>query len=272
MKKMLSLLLSALMILVLCASACGEGTPEPEGGKKFHSDWAMFNMTVEVNYEEEGYRVYIKSSDPYEHNGYEWEYSCYYVEDKDALVSVYSSKSSYTEDPATLETTRGEYEYQEMDDENTVTTFTVNENGKLIWNCGRGEEGMDLEFTNIGAFKGYWKNADGRVTADITWSDSEIGDEYGYHIALHEDLGYMWSDYSLHGLYDPDTGKLTATGTVEVTGENEYGEFVTEEQPADPDHPLEIVFSDLGGGKILLEKDGGTELFYDMMGAPEENG
>ena len=39
-----------------------------------------------------------------------------------------------------------------------------------------------------------------------------------------------------------------------------------EDVPVNPDEPLELIFSDLGNGRILLEKENGIELVYDELG------
>ena len=252
--------------MLLCVSANAEAVPQPEGGKKFESGWAIFGMTVHIVYEEEGYRVYIKSTDPETFDGCEWEYSCFYNEEKDALLSVSSSKNSYTVNSQTGEIQRGDYEYQDLDDEGQTTVFTIDAGGFLIWEDGRGQDGADLAFADIGSFEGFWKSEDGKTYADIAWSDSEIDDEYGYNVFLHDEGDESYAEYSLHGLYDPETGKLTVTGSVIINRLNAAGEYETEEIPANPDEPLEIIFSDTGNGRILLERDNGIELIYDPLG------
>ena len=88
MKKITGIILALALVLSLaCTAAQADEVPQPEGGKKFESHWAIYGMTVSIDYEEEGYRVYIKSSDPYEHQGREWEYNCFYNEEKDAFLS-----------------------------------------------------------------------------------------------------------------------------------------------------------------------------------------
>ncbi len=266
MKKLVGILLVVSLALSLaCATAFADEVPQPEGGKKFESDWAIFGMTAEIYYEEEGYRVYIRSTDPYEKNGTEWEYSCFYNEEKDALLSVSSSKNSWTENPETGDIQRGDYEYQGLDDEGQTTVFAVNADGCLTWEDGRGSDGADLVFTDIGRFRGYWNSEDGETWAEILWSDSEIGDDYGYHVYFHESTENGFSDYSLHGLYDPETRKLTVSGPVAVSTLNAEGEYDTEEAK----EPAELVFSALEDGKILLERDN-LELSYDLLGGDSQ--
>ena len=269
MKKLFAMILALTLAATLCFGALADEVPQPEGGKKFESDWAIFGMTVNINYEEEGYRVYIKSSDPYEHRGSEWEYSCYYHEDEDALVSVSSSKNDYTEDPESGYPNRGEPIYQGMDTEGNETVFTINAEGLLEWKDGRGQDGADLQFTNIGRFEGFWISEDGKISADIYWSDSELAGEYGYTVYLHEEGDESYANYNLHGLYNPGSGKLVTTGSVSINRLNADGGYDEEVVPADPNEPWEIIFSSLGGGRILLERDNGYELVYDLMGHPQ---
>lgn len=270
MKKLICAILSVILA-AMCCTALADEYPEPEGGKKFNTNWAIFGMTVEIDYEEEGYRVYIKASDPHEKNGTEWEYSCFYNAERDELISISSSKNPWYMDPATGESVRGEYEYQGFDDEGQETTFRIDEDGYLTWQDGRGEAGADLVFSDIGAFKGFWKSEDGKIYADIEWCDSEIGDEYGYNVFLHDEGEESYAEYVLHGLYSRETGKLETTGSVTIYRLKTEGGYDTEEIPADPAEPLEIIFSNMGGGRILLERDNGYELVYDFMGG-DSNG
>ncbi len=271
MKKFVSILLALLMAAaLLCVSASADEIPEPEGGKKFHTNWAIFNMTVRIDYEEEGYRVYILGSDPVEGTGTEWEYSCVYNEEKDALLSVSSSRNSCAINFSNGEIERADYDYQGFDEEEQMTVFTVNDHGCLTWQDGRGNAGADLEFTNIGSFEGFWKSEDGKTFAEISWNDTEEGDGYGYNVYLYDGGDESYAEYSTHGLYDPETGKLTATGSVIISRLNADGTYDMEDIPADPDEPLELIFSDLGNGRILLERDNGIELIYDFLGGDSQ--
>lgn len=270
MKKLMSVILAVALAAVLCCAALADEYPEPEGGKKFNTNWAIFGITVRIVYEEEGYRVYIKSTDPYENEGTEWEYSCFYNEEQDALLSISSSKNPWTTTPETGDEIRGDYEYQDMDEEGQTTVFRINEDGFLTWEDGRGEAGADLVFSDIGDFEGYWKSDDGKMSADIIWCDSEIGDDYGYNVFLHDEGEESVAEYSLHGLYNKETGKLVTTGSVIISRLNAEGVYESEEIQADPEDPREVIFSDLGGGKILLERDNGYELTYDFMGGDSQ--
>ena len=213
MKKMISILLAVMMLFaVAVAAAESEEIPQPENGKKFDTSWAIPGGRADIYYEEEGYRIHLAIDKDMTETV--WEYSCYYNEEKDALLSVSSSKNSFATDPATGEEVRGEYAYQGLDEPDQVTMFLIDGTGSLTWEDGRGQDGADLVFTDIGAFKGFWRSEDGETFADISWNDSEIGDEYGYNVFLHDEGDDSYAEYSTHGLFDPETGKLTVTGSV----------------------------------------------------------
>ena len=38
----------------------------------------------------------------------------------------------------------------------------------------------------------------------------------------------------------------------------------------DPEIPIELIFSNLGNGRILLERENGTELVYDFLGGDSQ--
>ena len=96
MKKILCMILAAALFVLPVCAACADEVPQPEAGKKFDTDWALFGMTVSIVYEEEGYRVDIRSFDPGEGKGTVWEYACRYSEEKDVLESVVSTKFAFS--------------------------------------------------------------------------------------------------------------------------------------------------------------------------------
>ena len=259
MKKVMCVILSVILA-VMCCAALADEYPEPDGGKKFSTNWAIFGMTVEIDYEEEGYRVYIKSSDPDGQEGTEWEISCLYSEEKDELISVSSSRNPWNIDPATGDFIRGDYEYQDFDDVDQVSTFKIDEEGFLIWQDGRDNAGADLAFTDIGDFAGVWRSEDGKTWAEIEWNDSE--ENYGYFVFVHDGDDDVYTEHTMNGLYNPETCRLEVTGTVSTLRMSADGSY----EPEYSDDPVELVFSDLGCGKILLEKGDGVELIYDIMG------
>lgn len=267
MKKALCAILAAVIALSLSlfctgAPARADETPQPEGGKKFETNWAIIGETVRIVYEEEGYRVQIRNWDPPEMQGIEWEYSCFYNEEKDALLSVSSCKHTYTLDPDTFDQVYQPDEYDDLDDESTVTVFTIDGKGNLLWQDGRGDAGADLEFTDIGRFDGVWRSGDGTTTAEIEWDDSE--ENYGYRVFVREGDDDCVSEYSTTGLYDPKTGRLETAGTLTILTKNEEGAY----NPESVEELQKLVVTGLGDGRIRVEKNDGSavELEYDIDG------
>ena len=122
MKKWRKIALALMMALfLLCTAALAEETPQPEGGKKFESNWAKMGGLIEIVYEEEGYRVSVDLFNQDDNTGTLWEYACYYVEEIDSLESISSRKSRYTMNPLTLDRTFGENEYEGIDDADKTT-------------------------------------------------------------------------------------------------------------------------------------------------------
>ena len=134
MKKFLSILMALLMTLSIIGSAAlaEESVPQPEGGKKFESNWALGGGLISIVYEEFGYRVMVELVNNEDWSGTVWEYSCYYHEDTDSLVSVSSTKSSFTIDPETFDRVKDDEAYSGMDDEGQETSFAIVENGALV--------------------------------------------------------------------------------------------------------------------------------------------
>ena len=263
MKKSMSILLAVLMALALIVPAPAEEEPGTDGGMKFESDWAIMGGLISIMYEEEGFRVLVDLFDPDENAGVQWEYNCFYNEEEDVLESFSSLKSGYVLDPDTLDVTRGEYEYGGIDDEDTVTVFALTDEGALIWLDGRENMGADLEFTDIGTFEGVWRNEEEDVYVEMRWQGLYDEESFFYSVYICRGGEEGYAEFHMDGRYDPETGKLAATGTVTVTIDNGDGTYTQVEDG----ETYEAFFSDLGEGFILLENDdGGIVLEYDILG------
>ena len=263
MKKRITLVLALLLALSLIAlPALADETPQPEGGSKFETNWGKMCGLIEIYYEEEGYRVSVDLYNEVDQTGTLWEYSCYYNEEKDVLESISSRKIGYTVNLNTLDKTFGEPEYEGIDEENQTSEFSIAQNGALTWKDGHENWGQDLEFRNIGRFDGVWKNEEAQVYTEFWWQGLYDENTYCYSVYIHRGGDDQYADFHMEGLYDPDTNKLTATGTVTTTVRNEAGEEETQED----EEIYDAVFSPLGDGKILFETENGIELEYDLLG------
>ena len=262
MKKLISMLLAVMLTaaMVFTAAAAEEenGVPQPEGGKKFESDWAIMGALVQINYEEEGYRVHIESSVPDEQRGVVWEYACLYDEEKDALEAVSAAKYGYTLDPETFEQKDGPYEYEGFVQEGKDVFFTIDGNGKLLWRDGYENQGADLEFLNIGAFEGRWANEAEEVAVDISWNGLLDEERFYYTVYIQRGGVQAYTLFLMNGVYNPETGRLECSGTA-TSFTLKGDEYV----PAEDDgETYDAFFSSTGDGKLLFETANGIELEY----------
>ena len=254
MKKWFSILLAVVMMGVVACAAFADEVPEPEGGKKFGSNWAVPGGYAMIVYEEEGYKVMIDVLK--DGAGAIWEYSCYYMEDTDSLKSVSSTRTDYTYDPDTNEKTFKDPAYEGLDEENQTTEFAIDQDGFLIWKDGREDAGAGLKFTNIGDFEGVWKDATGSFRAEIRWNGA-TEDEMFYTVFITRGDSERYDEFVMNAFYDAPIGKLSAMGTRTEFTKNESGEYDTKEDGEN----YEALFSKTADGKVLLEPEN-VELEY----------
>ena len=239
-----------------------DAVPQPEGGKKFESDWAIAGGLVEIYYEEEGYKVSLAIQNE-DGTGSLWEYACYYAEDTDSLVSVSSSRDDFTISPDTGDTVYAGNAYEGIDEEGKETMFSIDAHGCLIWKDGHENAGADLEFVNIGRFDGVWRNEAEEVEAEFLWNGlTEDEMFYTVYITRGKTDGDHYTIFLMNGDYAPATGKLTAEGSCTLFTRNASGEYDSSEDG----ETYDAFFSKLENGNLLYETANGIELEYDIMG------
>ena len=254
MKKLISMILAVILVLALACTAMAD----EDDGAKFDSFWAIEDAIVEIDQEEEGFRVLIIARDYEEGRGTIWEYNCFYMEDVDALVSMTNIKRGFTFNPEYPDDeTYEEPEREGFDDEGKTTVFMINENGNLIWEDGYENMGQDLEFINIGRYGGSWMNEEAAVYTVITWNGHD-GDFY-YDVYLQEGNSdaETYTIYYLVGMFNEETGKLECAGPA-VTYTNGEDGGVTDGEL------YEAIFSWTENGNLLLEAGDGIELEEDF--------
>ena len=259
MKKLISVLLAIMMLGAIACTASADEVPQPEAGKKFESNWAIAGGLAQIVYEEQGYRVMLEITKD-DGTGSTWEYSCYYLEDKDCLSAVSSSKTNFRIDPDTGDRIPGETVYD--GDEEKGTEFTIDADGFLIWKDGHEDAGAGLKFANIGEFEGVWKNEAAETEAEFRWNGATADEMfYTVYILRGKTDGETYASFLMNGTYDPATGKLTADGTCTVFKKNAEGKYVTENDG----ETYDAVFSRMEDGRVLFETDNGIELEYDTQ-------
>ena len=243
-------------------AAENDAYPQPEGGKKFESDWAIVGGLAEIYYEEEGYRVALTMENG-DGTGALWQYACYYQEDTDSLLSVSSSRTDFTTNPDTGETVYGDVAYEGIDEEGKETAFSIDEHGCLNWKDGHDDAGAELEFQNIGRFEGVWRNEAEEVEAEFMWNGlNEDEMFYTVYITRGKTDGDLYTVFVMNGTFDPAAEKLSAYGTCTLFTKNASGEYDSSEDG----ETYDAFFSMMEDGRLLFETANGIELEYDLMG------
>ena len=142
MKKVLLLML-ALVMLTGIALAEEELPPMPEQAEVFEGVWQCDRATVDICWEEEGFRALITwGSSAWEQT--EWQYSCYYHDEDNTLVAVpFGTRTEvvYDDDGGTVSAT------EIYNDGEAV--FFLDEEGYLIWQDQKDNSGEGMRFKKL---------------------------------------------------------------------------------------------------------------------------
>ena len=164
-----------------------------------------------------------------------WEYATALGENN-ALVAV-PCGLHYQQDTVT-------YDWDKIYYEDGDATFTINEDGQLLWNDLKEDAGKGLAFDKIGNFYGgRWMKGDIEVIF-YDWYDGQ------YDIRLYQlgENNEILNDAILKGDYDAETDTLTAEGFF------------------DPDAPFTVTFSYDENNHIVWTENGeSTVLDYSYL-------
>ena len=146
MKKFLLVVLALVMTISL-AMAESDSKPMPAAAAAYEGEWQCDRATAELIWEEEGFRVLISwGGSAWEAT--EWEYSCFYHEDDNTVVSM----------PFGIKTQRV---YDDNGNETSATvayedgqaTFKIDEEGHLIWIDEKENAGDGMHFEKADSSK-----------------------------------------------------------------------------------------------------------------------
>ncbi len=259
MKKFLGVItavtvMATFLVAGTAALAESDTFAQPDGGKKFESHWAAEGADISIDYEEEGYRVSMSFYNPDNLRGTEYAYNCFYEKDKDALVSVSSSKTDFTVDAETFDRTFAPETYDDVDEAGQETVFTINDKGSLVWKDGHEQAAESKEFQNIGSFQGQYENKAAGLIAEINWEGTNANSlYYTVYVQVNEN-----KDLHMTGVYNPQTKKLECTGFASQWVDNAEG-------GSDPSEEMEdctATFSMTEDGKLVYESADGVVLDF----------
>ena len=245
MKKLFALILAICLSLTALAALAEEDDfgyypDEHPESLVFMSTWVAEDgdWRVEMYGEDGGIKPYIvhRLGDNKEDI---WEYAAAMDAEKaDQLTSV-PFGLHYKQD-----TVSGEWDVTYYED--GEATFTVNENGMLVWNDLKEDAGKGLEFEKIGDFYGTrWVKDD----IDVLFYDWYEG-EYDIRCYKYGENDEILADAIFKGAYDPATDTVTADGFF------------------DPDEMLTVTFSymrDEEGRRVVWTENGvSTPMEYSL--------
>ena len=177
MRKLFAIILALALALSLAGCAAAEepqNDATPEEAKPFEGMWMDDRAVAQLIWEEEGFRILIQWSSSAEECT-EWEYSCVYDKETNTLVSVMENGSCrevvYDEN--------GEEKSSTTVYEDGTATFSLDEEGRLIWKDAKEDAGKDLHFIKLedDPFEGVWE-AD-RASLECYF------EEEGYRVMIH---------------------------------------------------------------------------------------
>ena len=254
------------------ADADWEEEPMPAEAAAFEGVWQCDRATIAMYWEEEGFKVLITwGSSAWEHT--EWEYSCFYHEEDNTVVSMpFGTRTEVVYDVNGEQTSVAEV-YNDGE-----AVFSLDEEGKLIWldekeNAGDGmrfeklpEEPAVLSFATIG-----------EAMTSEGFTGVIGGDDQHYVVAMEKDGAYIRLVADLD-----DEARRLGEATLEYVDAdtleaafNAYNEYVKtlpvayeEEITAAPLTQEEL---DALAGKTLQElEDAGYEHVSSEMGENDE--
>ena len=223
-------LLTALMMIVLCAAGLAEEETESmvnlEAAELYSSEWADGFTSAKIYAEEGLWRVRIVSA-----NGVtEWDYCCRYDEAQKTLVSLDEPMNVKTE--ITIDEEGSEIGRNEVYSDGKAV-FSLNQDGELIWTDEKEDAGADFAFEKIGWFQGVWiagEDMDSYYELNCYWDVEEPaeGEVYsGYKVEITRNEGEACTCWIYACTYKAETNTLVSLfGTKEFSG-NEGEPFTT---------------------------------------------
>ena len=144
MKKLFAIILVLVLALTGVAFAEEEKLPPmPEEAAVYEGAWICDRASIEMIWEEEGFRVFISWSSSAEETS-EWEYSCYYNAETNSLEAMPTgihSDNVYGADGEIISST--------VIYEDGEATFTLDEEGHLLWHDAKEDAGKDMLFEKV---------------------------------------------------------------------------------------------------------------------------
>lgn len=165
MKKLVAMIMVLVMLLAVAAFAEDEEfAPMPEEATGYEGKWICDRASMEVVWEEEGFRVFIQWGSSASEST-EWSYSCFYNAKNNSMESMPTGTRTEIvyNDSGEIESFNEAYNDGEA-------TFALDEEGYLIWHDEKEDAGKDMRFEKVDLYSGAW--ICGRASMEIALEDS----------------------------------------------------------------------------------------------------
>ncbi len=144
MKKLFAIILVLTLALVSVGFAEEENLPPmPEEAAVYEGTWVCDRASIEIVWEEEGFRVFISWGSSAAETS-EWEYSCHYIAETKSLEAVPTGIHTDNVYGADGEIVSSTVIYDDGE-----ATFTLDEEGRLLWHDVKEDAGKDMLFERV---------------------------------------------------------------------------------------------------------------------------
>lgn len=207
MKRLFAVILALVLALSCCASLAEETVEPvecPEEAKLYEGLWRNVDATIEIYWEELGYKVMIV----YPHgDGKEthWEYSCSVTDDNKLLAMPMGLRIEVEGD-----------KYEQVYDDGEAEFF-INDENFLEWKNLKEEIEFENQFVKVspGDYDGYWASEDYVIEMFF--------EEEGYRILIRDNEG---KETYYNGFYHEDDNTVVSFEGDVVISKNEDGNLV----------------------------------------------
>ena len=144
MKKLFAIILFLALALVSVGFAEEENLPPmPEEAAVYEGTWVCDRASIEIVWEEEGFRVFISWGSSAAETS-EWEYSCHYIAETKSLEAMPTGIHTDNVYGADGEIVSSTVIYDDGE-----ATFTLDEEGRLLWHDVKEDAGKDMLFERV---------------------------------------------------------------------------------------------------------------------------
>ena len=144
MKKLFAIILVLALALVSVGFAEEENLPPmPEEAAVYEGTWVCDRASIEIVWEEEGFRVFISWGSSAAETS-EWEYNCHYIAETKSLEAMPTGIHTDNVYGADGEIVSSTVIYDDGE-----ATFTLDEEGRLLWHDVKEDAGKDMLFERV---------------------------------------------------------------------------------------------------------------------------